>query len=272
MHRRDFIRTSLQWTLGGWLGLNGIAAAGTPPTARIALIIDDIGLSRSIARCFLKIPADLTFAVLPHLPYSNQLAHEIHDQGRELLLHQPMEPFDPQLSPGPGAVYVGDSRDQIKKVVAANIQCVPHAIGVNNHMGSRFTSTNPAILTALQAIKREGLFFIDSMTSHRSCAYQTACRINMSTGRRDAFLDTVRGPSAIINRLYQLVNCALTTGTAIGIGHPFPETAAAIHQFNAEIRDTGVGITSISSVLDPNAARRQPVVPVNGRTDRIAHA
>ena len=261
MHRRDFIRISLQWALGGWLGLNGIAAAGTPPTARIALIIDDIGLSRSIARCFLKISADLTFAVLPHLTYSHQLSHEIHDRGRELLLHQPMEPFDPQLSPGPGAVYVGDSRDQIENVVAANIQSVPYAIGVNNHMGSRFTSSSPAILTALQAIKREGLFFIDSMTSHRSCAYRTACRINMSAGRRDAFLDTIRHPDAIILRLYQLVNCALVTGTAIGIGHPFPETAAAIHQFSAEIEGTGVEISSISSIVKPG----RPASPFQSR-------
>ncbi|MDJ0887428.1 MAG: divergent polysaccharide deacetylase family protein [Desulfobacterales bacterium] len=251
MHRRDFLRTSFHWALGGWLGLNGIAAAGAPATARIALIIDDIGLSRSIVRSFLKIPADLTFAVLPHLTYSHQLALEIHDQGRELLLHQPMEPFDPQLSPGPGAVYVEDSKDQINRVVAANITSVPHAIGVNNHMGSRFTSSSPAILNALQTIKREGLFFIDSMTSHQSCAYHTACRIRMRAGRRDAFLDTVRHPDAIIYRLYQLVNCALVTGTAIGIGHPFPETAAAIHQFSAEIEGTGVEITSISSVLGP---------------------
>ena len=71
------------------------------------------------------------------------------------------------------------------------------------------------------------------------------------TGRRDAFLDTARQPDVIIRRLYQLVNCALTTGTAIGIGHPFPETAAAIHQFRAEIEGTGVEISSLSSVLKP---------------------
>ncbi len=116
-------------------------------------------------------------------------------------------------------------------------------LGLN---GIAAASTPP---TALQTIKREGLFFIDSMTSHRSRAYRTACRINMSAGRRDAFLDTIRHADAIILRLYQLVNCALVTGTAIGIGHPFPETAAAIHQFSAEIEGTGVEIASISSVV-----------------------
>ncbi len=266
MHRRDFLRTTFQWTIGGWLGLNGIAAAD-PVRARIALIIDDIGRCRSIARCFLKLPVDLTFAVLPHLAHSERLAHEIHGHERELLLHQPMEPFDPRRSPGPGAVYVGDSRDRIDNVVASNIHSVPHAIGVNNHMGSRFTSSRPAILPALQTIKRMGLFFVDSMTSHRSCAYRTACRINMPAGRSDAFLDTTRHPDAIIHRLYQLVNAALTNGAAIGIGHPYPETAAAIHQFSAEIEGTGVEIASISSVL--NSERGDSPIRFRPRTARI---
>ncbi|MDJ0809056.1 MAG: divergent polysaccharide deacetylase family protein [Desulfobacterales bacterium] len=256
MHRRVFLRTALQWALTGWLGLNGIpkANAASPyvfrRSPRIALIIDDIGFSRRIARQFMDIPAALTYAVLPHLPFSHQLAQEIHANGCEILLHQPMEPFDAQFSPGPGAIYVGDSAERIDTVVGANIQAVPHAIGVNNHMGSRLTTSTPEILAALRTIKREGLFFVDSLTSHRSRAFVTARRINMNAGRRDAFLDTSRHPNAIINRLYQLVNRALHTGTAIGIGHPFPETAVAINQFCAEIEGSGVEIASISSVLN----------------------
>lgn len=257
MHRRQFLRAAFQWSLTGFLGLNGFSPARAAATirrtrqsARIALIIDDIGLSRRIAYNFMAIPAALTYAVLPRLPYSKSLAREIQSHGCEILLHQPMEPFDTQLSPGPGAVYVDDSVQRIEDTVVRNIQAVPNAVGVNNHMGSRFTSSNHKILTALQVIKREGLFFVDSLTSHRSCAYITARRINMNTGRRDAFLDISRRPDDVINRLYQLVNCALYTGSAIGIGHPYPETVAAIHQFCAEIKGTGVEIAPISSVLD----------------------
>ena len=237
--------------MGGWLGLSGLSTANAAGSARIALIVDDIGRSRSIAHRFLDIPASLTYAVLPHLPFSSPLAHEINDRGFELLLHQPMEPFDAQLNPGPGALYVGDSRHRIEEVVDVNLNAVPHVIGVNNHMGSRFTSSDTEILTALRTIKRKGLFFVDSLTSHRSCAYMTARRINMNAGRRDAFLDTSRHPSAILNRLYQLANHALCSGTAIGIGHPYPETAAAIDQFRAEIQGTGVEIVSITAALNP---------------------
>ncbi|MGD8242771.1 MAG: divergent polysaccharide deacetylase family protein, partial [Desulfobacterales bacterium] len=122
-------------------------------------------------------------------------------------------------------------------------------VGVNNHMGSRFTSSRREIQIALQTIKREGLFFIDSLTSNRSCAYLTARHINMATGRRNAFLDNTRHPANIIQRLYHLVDHALLTGAAIGIGHPFPETAIGIRQFCSEIQGTGVHIVPVSEVL-----------------------
>lgn len=255
MYRRQFLRATLQWAMTGWLGLNGLATAQAATfcrrrqSLRIALLIDDIGFSRGVANRFLAIPADLTYAVLPHLPFSDLLAHEIQARGHEILLHQPMEPFDARLSPGPGAVYVGDSMQRIQDMVGQNIQSVPHIIGVNNHMGSRFTSSNREMLTALQVIKQEGLFFVDSLTSHQSCAYRTARRIHMDTGRRDTFLDNSRRPTDIIHRLYQLVDHALFAGSAIGIGHPYPETAVAIHQFCTEIQDTRVEIVPISSAL-----------------------
>nr|MBL0716302.1 divergent polysaccharide deacetylase family protein [Desulfobacterales bacterium] len=221
-----------------------------PPPPRIALIIDDIGSSRRVARQFMDISANLTFAVLPHLPFSNSLSHEIHALGCEILLHQPMEPFDHHLNPGPGAAFVGDSMQRIADMLGRNFQAVPYAIGVNNHMGSRFTSYRREIHFTLELIKRRGLFFVDSRTSHRSCAYVTARRINMNTGRRDTFLDNTRHPNTIIDQLYQLIDRALSTGSAIGIGDPYPETALALHQFCSEIQGTGVEIVPVSAVLD----------------------
>jgi polysaccharide deacetylase 2 family uncharacterized protein YibQ len=272
MDRRQFLRLTLKWAVTGWFGLNVFSipeALASRPRRQmpcIALIIDDIGFDRRIAREFLAIPAELTFAVLPHLPFSRDLAFEIKAGGHEILLHQPMEPIDRHLSPGPGAVYVGDSQARIKDMVAQNIQAVPHAVGVNNHMGSRFTSSNPEMLAALQAIKQEGLFFVDSLTTHRSCAYLTARLIRMRTGRRDTFLDISRRPIDIIHQLYRLVAQALQTGSAIGIGHPYPETADAIHQFYTEIQDTGVRIVPIGAILNrkaPSCPKRQPVSTVH---------
>lgn len=220
-----------------------------PPTARLAIIIDDIGFSRRRAAAFLSIQTPLTYAVLPHLPYSVDLAGAIHDRGHEVLLHQPMEPYDRRLDPGPGALFIGDSATRITDVVHRNVRAVPHAAGVNNHMGSRFTASGTHIRCALRAIKQHDLFFIDSLTTCRSKAYRTACGMHMHSGRRDAFLDIDRRPQAILHCLYAVLNQALMHGQAIAIGHPYPETAAALALFSSEIQDTPVRMVPVSHLL-----------------------
>jgi polysaccharide deacetylase 2 family uncharacterized protein YibQ len=215
----------------------------------MAIIIDDIGHSPRRAAAFLAIDADLTYAVLPHLPYSAELATTLHAKGHEILLHQPMEPYNRLLDPGPGALFVGDTTAQIEHVVETNVRAVPFATGVNNHMGSRFTANGENIRRALQAIQRHGLFFVDSLTSCHSKAYPTARGMRMTSGRRDAFLDNDRRPQAILNRLYDVMNHALIHGQAIAIGHPYPETAAALGTFCSEIQDTTVRLVAVSRLL-----------------------
>ena len=225
-------------------------AMGTAPNeARIAIIIDDIGHSRRRAASFLATKADLTYAVLPHLSHSTELALAIHDRGHEILLHQPMEPFDRRLDPGPGALFVGDSATHITRVVDANVEAVPYAKGVNNHMGSRFTANGHDIRCALRAIQRHGLFFVDSLTSCHSKAYRTASGMHMTSGRNDSFLDSDRRPQAILHRLYAVMNHAFIHGQAIAIGHPYPETAVALGIFYSEIRDTPVRMVPVSRLL-----------------------
>ena len=253
MNRRTFLGKALGWTVTGMAGLlpfrQAMAMGRRPSEARLAIIIDDIGQSPRRAASFLSIDANLTYAVLPHLPYSVELAHAIHAKGHEILLHQPMEPFDRGLDPGPGALFVGDAASHIESVVAANIHAVPFAAGVNNHMGSRFTSHGDGIQSALQAIKHRGLFFVDSLTSSHSKAYRTACRLHMSSGRRDAFLDTRRQTQSILDRLYGVMGHALSHGHAIAIGHPYPETAEALRVFFSETHGTSIRMVPVSQLL-----------------------
>jgi hypothetical protein len=253
MDRRAFLLKSLGWTLAGFAGsssfFKALAMGRRPYDARMAIIIDDIGSSRSHADAFLRISSNLTYAVLPHLPRSVELAHTIHEDGHEILLHQPMEPFNRCLDPGPGALFVGDSPARIMDIVGINVRAVPFAAGVNNHMGSRFTSNGKKIRCALQAIKQRDLFFVDSLTSHHSKAYLTACRMHMNSGRRDTFIDNHRHPQAILNRLYDVMNRSLIHGRAIAIGHPYPETAKALQKFCSEIQGTSIGVVPVSDLL-----------------------
>lgn len=263
MNRRDFLCKSAYMVAGSLLGLNGFSSAVAfaaegddslirlriVSRPRIALIIDDIGYSIPHARQFLRLNIPVTFSVLPRVPHSRELAREIADQGHDVMLHQPMQPYDSTLDPGPGALYEGDDLGRISGIIEENISEVPFAIGVNNHMGSRFTECQREIHEALQVVKKNDLFFVDSRTSLHSKAFRTARNLHLIADRRNVFLDTIRSESTIRYRLNQLKQCAYQYGHAIGIGHPFPETAHAIERFlrNPEVSD--ISFVHISEVM-----------------------
>jgi len=255
--RRQLLRQLSLITGGCFLGLlgasRGFAAAARLPglyrPPRIALIIDDIGYNRSLARHFVQLNETLTFSVLPQLAYSRALAQELHQQGYEVMLHQPMEPYDNCCDPGPGALFVGDNSKQIKKVLQANIGDIPFAKGVNNHMGSKFTSARHEIAEALKVIQSRKLFFVDSITSSRSLAHATAKRYQMPTAHRNVFLDNDREETAILRQLARLKKHAIMHGRAIGIGHPYPETARAIGRFSRQLKRSNVSLVSVSEIL-----------------------
>lgn len=203
----------------------------TPLTPRIALIIDDIGSSISRARAFMALGLPITFSILPRLPYSEFLAEEIHGEGHEIMLHQPMEPYCHEIDPGPGAVYVAYRGPKIENIVENNLLQIPQAKGVNNHMGSRFTSSSRKVTQALRIIKQRDLFFVDSLTSVHSKAYRMAKRLHMRTAPRNVFLDDPPDPPAMRFHFRHLVHHARQYGSAIGIGHPHLTTLRALHEF-----------------------------------------
>jgi polysaccharide deacetylase 2 family uncharacterized protein YibQ len=256
MDRRNFLIKSSSFLLGSLFGLNGFSQAYGKSENReifrpkIALIIDDIGCSVCRARQFLDLDEPITYSILPRLSYSHDLALEIHHDGHEIMLHQPMEPYNSRLDPGPGALYVGDGADRIAGVVEENIAHVPFAVGVNNHMGSRFTSSEREIRETLKVVEKSDLFFVDSLTSSRSVAYKTARRFHMPAASRNIFLDNVHDEESILSQLLKLKKYALRYGRAIGIGHPFSVTARAIRRFSSALKDSDISLVHVSSVLN----------------------
>jgi len=216
----------------------------------VAIIIDDIGYSRKRAWQFLNIGIPLTFSILPQLTHSCESALAIHAHGHEIMLHQPMEPYNlKNHNPGPAAIYTRDGRKQIQNTMVLNIRSTPFVVGVNNHMGSRFTEQPDKMRPALEVVRSNDLFFIDSRTSGRSVAYKTALAMQMTTLPRHVFLDNTTLQPAISAQLHKLKRRALKYGYAIGIGHPFPWTVKAIARFASHLNPSQVKLTYISEVL-----------------------
>ncbi len=208
------------------------APARQAPRPKVALIIDDMGNGNEPLERLLALKLPLTISVLPHTPQGKQVARRAFAAGLGVMLHLPMEPQGyPSLQPGPGALLCAMPPEKIRAVVKEDLASVPHAAGVNNHMGSRFSRRPELLEVALGAIKRRGLFYVDSFTSADSQGLATAQRLGLATARRDVFLDHDNQAGAIERQLERLLKIARKRGRAIAIGHPLPATLRALERW-----------------------------------------
>ncbi len=192
---------------------------------KVGIIIDDLGHDRALANAFMELKLPLTLSFLPFAPASRSIAHKAEQDGREIMLHLPMEPINyPAVNPGDGVLLVSMDEGMILEMLDRDLSQVPFASGVNNHMGSRFTQIEEKMSIVLNELKRRGLYFVDSRTSSGSVAFKVARRIALRTARRDIFLDNELSENALKIQMERLLSLAKHKGCAIGIGHPHRET------------------------------------------------
>ncbi|MGB8542670.1 MAG: divergent polysaccharide deacetylase family protein [Candidatus Acidiferrales bacterium] len=217
--------------------------------ARLAIIIDDLGNDRAAADALLSLGFPLTVSVLPHLPLSSEVAEEAYRRGDEVMLHLPMQSESSTAKTEEVELRVGMNAKQVDMALAGMLETVPHAVGVNNHQGSRATA-DPALMAALMPeLRRRGLFFVDSRTLASTVAYDTAERFGVRAASRKVFLDDSAKPEAILRQLELAARDAERDGSAIAIGHPRPDTIAALAQGLPHVESQGVRLVFVSELV-----------------------
>ena len=195
----------------------------------LAIILDDAGNSLDACQQLASLPAEVAVAVLPNTPHATAVADCLRAQGRELLLHLPMQPV-PGDGPGPGpdAIEVGLSAAEVTARLGRALRLVPGVRGVNNHMGSLATCDGPTMTALARALRPTGLYFLDSRTTPESVAESVMHEHGVPALRRDFFLDVVAEPGAIARALREAVELARTEGSAVAIGHVHEQTLAVL--------------------------------------------
>lgn len=194
-------------------------------TIRIALIIDDIGYDKKIAMALYTLEPNISFSVLPWSPFGRVTSRILAEKGAEIMLHLPMEPMEyPRVNPGPGALLTSMPPDELIAQLEKNLGEVHGVSGVNNHMGSMFTTHANQMNQIFTILKKKNLFFIDSRTAKNSRCRASARLLQVRFAERDVFLDNVQEVGYITNQFSQLKKIARKHGAAIGIGHPYPAT------------------------------------------------
>jgi polysaccharide deacetylase 2 family uncharacterized protein YibQ len=203
--------------------------------AYVVILIDDMGYQKRLGRQFLSLNMPLSFSFLPHAPFTNLLVVEAQKKHKAILLHLPLEPHDPTWELGPGALRTGMTDREIKRLFEQDLAAVSYAIGVNNHMGSKFTEDRKAMTSLLSQLKNHRLFFLDSLTSSKSIGFELAETMGLTAARRNIFLDNKEEVNAILIQLKALTALAQKHGSAIGIAHPKGATLEALKRFAGRI-------------------------------------
>ena len=223
-------------------------AAGQLP--RIAIIIDDLGYQIDAGRRAIALPGPVACAILPGSPRGRQLANAAHDTGKEVLLHLPMQAVDNDGRVEDMRITLDMSRSMFAATFEEAYTSVPHVVGINNHRGSLLTQ-HPGHMQWLmeEMLERDGLFFVDSYTTHESIALQIASEIGVNAKKRDVFLDPDNSPETLLREFERLKSLAKKRGSAIAIGHPYEATLAMLEKELPQLAEQGFDLVPVSELV-----------------------
>ncbi|MBC07461.1 divergent polysaccharide deacetylase family protein [Thalassospira sp.] len=215
----------------------------------IAIVIDDAGLDQPRTARTVELPGPITIS---YLPYARDLQPQVNaarKAGHEVMLHMPMEPSSAAVDPGPHALLASYDRQTILNEMDWMLDRFDGYVGVNNHMGSKFTADPERMRVVMEVMKSRGLMFLDSRTSADSVGYSTANNFGVPAITRDIFIDDADDAAKIADMLARTENVARKQGFAIAIGHPRDLTIGALKTWIPEIQAKGFVLVPITDVL-----------------------
>jgi len=221
----------------------------TAGKGRIVIVIDDMGNNSAMANSFSQLPGPLNFAFLPYAPNLGRQTALMRASGHELLVHMPMEPSGNE-NPGPRALLTSLTREELLAAIEWNLTRFEGYVGVNNHMGSRFTKDPEGMAVVMAEFQKRGLLFLDSRTAPNSEGALLAKRMGMPWAGRDIFLDNEINDAAILRQLLQVERLAKSRGQVIAIGHPYGATLRVLRDWIPTLEGKGLVLVPLSSVVE----------------------
>ncbi len=220
---------------------------------RIAIVLTGLGLSGATTEAAItQLPAAIT---LSFSPYGRELGQWIALARRnkhEIMLDLPMEPTSyPDDDPGPKALLTALSPAQNLERLNWTLDRASGYVGVATVMGSRFAASETAVIPILEALKEQGLIFLDNRSSQESIAGRLAAKIGVASAINDRTLDSAQANGVAIDaRLVQLEDIARAEGFTVAMGRPYPMTIERLREWAKGLPDRGFVLAPISAVVD----------------------
>lgn len=217
--------------------------------AQLAIVVDDFGYTQEPIQAYVNLGRQITFAVLPNRPYSQEAAQQALRHGLTVMLHMPMEALSASATVEPVTVNVDMADSEVQATARRLVDSLPGISGVNNHQGSKATADARVMAQVLEVVKGRGLFFVDSRTNPRSVALDTARRMGLRSTENEIFLDNSNEVGAVKQQIRAAANLALRQGSAVAIGHARMTTVMALQEMLPELDEMGVKLVPITQLL-----------------------
>lgn len=236
--------------------LTPITSDRTEPASkpRLIIIVDDMGLGRAAYDAVMALPGPLTLSFLPYADDLQRMADGARSRGDAVLLHLPMEPAG-GADPGPHSLSASMDQQELFNALSWNLSRFDGFVGVNNHMGSKFTRDPQAMKRVLAYLRQRNLFFIDSVTTGSSVAAEAGAAVGAEVYARDVFLDAEPGAEFVRRQLALAEEIARKTGYAVVICHPREATLAALGPWLTTAPARGFELATVEVLADGDAGR-----------------
>ena len=237
------------------------ARVGEKAGPTFLIVIDDVGYNLGELKPFLDLPFPLTLAVLPGVDHSTESARLASAAGKEVILHQPMEALGGQKL-GPGAITLNMGGPEATAILASNLDSLPEAIGVNNHMGSAVTRDRTLMSAILTLVKERGIYYLDSLTAPGTASAGLCAELTIPFWERDVFLDNSGDRQSILRSLEEGKKLASSRGAAVLIGHVWSsELAQTLMDIYPRLVEEGYSLSTISKFMMRTAAESDDARP-----------
>ncbi len=217
---------------------------------RIVVVIDDMGLDKTRTARVIALPGPLTTSFLTYADDLETQTRAARKAGHELLVHVPMEPMNGATDAGRKVITGGLSREELSRRLDWALGRFPNFVGINNHMGSRFTADREGMTVVMSELKRRGLLFLDSRTTAKTVADSIAQKLHVPYARRHVFLDDSPSPADVARQMREAEEIARRDGFAVVIGHPRDATIVALRQWLSNLERRGFSLVPISAVAE----------------------
>ncbi len=245
-----------------------IAADGTKPmqvyarpappplpkvAGRIAIVVGGVGLSQATtADAIVKLPPAVTLAFAPYGTDLERQAARAREDGHEILVQVPMEPFDyPDNDPGPHTLVTSTQSNETIDRLAWVMSRLPGYVGVMNYMGGKFTASDAALTPVLREVGGRGLLYLDDGSSPRSLAPSLATSLKVPAAKADVIVDAQPRGAAIDDQLARLEAVAREKGVAIGSANALPVSIDRIAAWAKTLEAKGIQLVPLTAALPP---------------------